>query len=84
MTRIIKNILLLFFLVVFSGRCKDKYDSPYKSPNTGYLVVEGYITGNGPTQFKLSRTVELTGNGVVPAEKTPLYRWKVTTILSIR
>ncbi|HVV07018.1 MAG TPA: DUF4249 domain-containing protein [Puia sp.] len=69
MTRIIQNILLFSFLVVFLWRCKDKYDSPYKSPSTGYLVVEGYITGNGPTQFTLSRTVALSGNRVTPPEK---------------
>ncbi|HVU58324.1 MAG TPA: DUF4249 domain-containing protein [Puia sp.] len=72
MTRIFKNILLFFFLAVLFGRCKDKYDSPYKAPNTGYLVVEGYITGNGPTQFTLSRTVNLSGNGVIPPEKGAL------------
>jgi len=68
MTRIIRSILLFFFLVVFLWRCKEKYVSPYKSTGTGYLVVEGYITGNGPTQFTLSRTVDLSGNGVIPPE----------------
>jgi hypothetical protein len=69
MTRIIRNILLFSFLIVFLWRCKDKYVSPYKNPGTGYLVVEGYITGNGPTQFTLSRTVDLSGNRVIPPEK---------------
>lgn len=68
MRRIIRNILLFFFLVVLLGRCKEKYVSPYKSTGTGYLVVEGYITGNGPTQFVLSRTMDLNGNGVIPPE----------------
>ncbi|HEY4205582.1 MAG TPA: DUF4249 domain-containing protein [Puia sp.] len=65
MRRIIRNIFLFTFLIVF-WRCKEKYVSPYKSPNTGYLVVEGYITGNGPTQFRLSRTTELSGISVPP------------------
>jgi len=69
MARIIRNILLFSFLFVFLWRCKDKYVSPYKNPSTGYLVVEGYITGNGPTQFTLSRTVDLSGNRVIPLEK---------------
>src|SRR5438445_13565727 len=66
MTRIIRNILFFSFLFVLLGRCKEKYVSPYKSTGTGYLVVEGYITGNGPTQFNLSRTVPLS-NQVTPA-----------------
>jgi len=68
MRRPIRNILLFSVLVVLLGRCKEKYVSPYKSTGTGYLVVEGYITGNGPTQFTLSRTVDLNGNGVIPPE----------------
>ena len=49
-------------------RCIDKYNSPYTSPKTGYLVVEGYISGNGPTQYTLSRTIPLPGDSAIPAE----------------
>jgi hypothetical protein len=54
-------------LVVFV-RCKDQYISPYKAPSTGYLVVEGYISGNTRTQFTLSRTVSLPGDSTPPPE----------------
>jgi hypothetical protein len=60
--------LLLPILVLCLWQCKEKYVSPYNSPATGYLVVEGYITGNGPTQFALSRTVPLSGSSTVPPE----------------
>jgi hypothetical protein len=46
--------------------CKDRYASPYKSPPTGYLVVEGYISGNSITQFTLSRTIPLPGDSTIP------------------
>jgi hypothetical protein len=49
-------------------QCTQKYVSPYVSPPTGYLVVEGYISGNGPTQFNLSRTIPLPGDTAIPTE----------------
>jgi len=48
--------------------CKDPYVSPYKSPVTGYLVVEGYISGNSTSQFTLSRTIPLPGDSTLPTE----------------
>ena len=51
-----------------SWGCKDQYVSPYKAPVTGYLVVEGYISGNSTTEFTLSRTVPLPGTTPLPAE----------------
>jgi hypothetical protein len=57
---------ILLFLSFFQWNCLQTYVSPYKSPATGYLVVEGYITGNGPTYFKLSRTIPLPGDSTVP------------------
>jgi hypothetical protein len=40
--------------------------SPYKSPATGYLVVEGFIAANGLTRFSLSRTIGLPGDSAIP------------------
>jgi hypothetical protein len=57
--------ILLSLAVLWS--CKDKYVSPYKNPATGYLVVEGYISGNSATQITLSRTIPLPG-GTPPQE----------------
>jgi len=50
------------------GQCKETYVSPYKSPNTGYLVVEGFIAA-GPTQFALSRVIRLPGDSAIPNER---------------
>jgi hypothetical protein len=41
--------------LLFAG-CKIHYDPPVNSANEHYLVVEGYINTNGPTQIKLTRT----------------------------
>jgi hypothetical protein len=46
--------------------CVQVYESPYKSPPTGYLVVEGYISANTPTQYTLSRTIGLPGDSTIP------------------
>lgn len=55
--------LLLSFI---QGACVQSYVSPYKSPPTGYLVVEGFISGNTATQFSLSRSIELPGDSAIP------------------
>jgi len=39
--------------------CKDRYEPPVSSPQTGYLVVEGYISATGPAEIHLSRTIPL-------------------------
>lgn len=62
-------IWVMFF--VLGGcfcQCKDKYVSPYKSPSVGYLVVEGFISGNVPIQYALSRTLPLPGDTTIPKE----------------
>lgn len=62
------HILSALLTVLLFGRCKDAYISPYTAPPTGYLVVEGYISGNTATQFTLSRTVKLPGDSLPPPE----------------
>jgi hypothetical protein len=49
-------------------QCKEPYISPYVSPATGYLVIEGYISGNTPTSFTLSRTIKLSADTTNPQE----------------
>jgi hypothetical protein len=39
--------------------CKQKYDAPVKAPKTGYLVIEGYISANGPAEIHISRSIPL-------------------------
>ena len=60
------SIWLFLFLLVLGWQCKDPYISPYKSPATGYLVVEGYISGNSTSQFSLTRTIPLPGDSTLP------------------
>jgi hypothetical protein len=64
--RPVKILYLLSGLCFLLCRCVQTYVSPYKSPVTGYLVVEGYISGNSPTQFTLSRTIPLPGDSTTP------------------
>jgi hypothetical protein len=66
---VIQKATLFLFLVLaaMQWHCVQAYVSPYKPLATGYLVVEGYITGNGPTSFKLSRTIPLPGDSTIPA-----------------
>ncbi len=62
------SIVSMAILVGMLTQCKEKYISPYVSPATGYLVVDGYICGNGPTSFYLSRTIKLSADTVNPQE----------------
>ena len=52
-------VCIVLFLIVAAG-CKEKYLPPITSPDTGYLVVEGYInSGPQPTSVSLTRTTKL-------------------------
>ena len=51
-------IYIIFFLAIYG--CKEKFVPSLQSPNTGYLVVEGYINnGTDPSIIKLTRTTKL-------------------------
>src|ERR1700744_3367058 len=70
MTQIIctkSKYFLLALALLLQQACKDKYNSPYTSPTTGYLVVEGYICGNDSSSFHLTRTTQLPGGDNPPA-----------------
>ena len=68
MRRTITLLLLISCLAALQWQCVQKYNSPYTSPPTGYLVVEGYISGNSSTQYTLSRTIPLPGDSAIPRE----------------
>ncbi|MFM9911269.1 MAG: hypothetical protein ACKVOW_18160 [Chitinophagaceae bacterium] len=54
-----KKIFFALLVYIASG-CKEIYVSPFQSPETGFLVVEGAIfSGQGTTTIKLSRTTKL-------------------------
>ena len=61
-----KVIPVICLLAILQWHCVQTYVSPYKSPTTGYLVVEGYINGSGPSGFTLSRTASLSGDSAIP------------------
>ena len=48
--------------------CKEKYEPPVSSPQTGYLVVEGYISASGPAEIHLSRTIPLADSAMFTTE----------------
>ena len=52
--------LIAGFFILLLSKCKVPYDPPIKSSATHYLVVEGYMNGNGVTSIKLSRTRNIT------------------------
>src|SRR6185312_10045698 len=62
------GICLILGAALLCERCKDPYISPYTSPPSGYLVVEGYISGNSTSTFTLSRTIPLPGDSTLPTE----------------
>lgn len=63
-----RGILRWLFLAVccLPAQCVQTYVSPYKSPPTGYLVVEGVIAVNGFTGYTLTRSIELPGDSAIP------------------
>src|SRR5579863_598939 len=61
-----KIYILMTTVCVLYCDCVQQYVSPYKSPPTGYLVVDGYISGNSTTQFSLTRTIPLPGDSTLP------------------
>lgn len=62
-----KLIIPILALLIAVG-CKDPYGPPENAVNTGYLVVEGYLNGNGPTSIALSRTFNLDDSARVRPE----------------
>jgi hypothetical protein len=60
----LKLYICLALVILFGYTCKDRYDAGIDYPNTGYLVVEGFInSGVGATSIRLSRTAKLTDTG---------------------
>ena len=51
-------------LLLFFSRCKDPYNPAVLSSNSSYLVVEGFINGDGITSIKLSRTRNITSGDI--------------------
>jgi hypothetical protein len=55
-----KKIFIYIIFLLTAWSCKEKYVPSISSPNTGYLVVEGFInSGQDPTSITLTRTTKL-------------------------
>jgi len=68
MNRRYSIVIAVVFLAI--AGCRDKYNPSIHYPDTGYLVVEGFInSGQGPTQIKLSRTQALNDPAGVQPER---------------
>ena len=53
-------LLTILFLCIIG--CRERYDAVFTTPETGFLVVEGFINnGAEPTEIRLTRTVQLDG-----------------------
>ena len=57
---------ILITICFFS--CKETFEADLLVVPQGYLVVEGVINADGPTQIKLSRTTPLDDNRAFKAE----------------
>ncbi|NML66083.1 DUF4249 domain-containing protein [Hymenobacter sp. RP-2-7] len=51
------------------GGCVESYVPDVATPTTSYLVVDGFINGNGATRIHLARTIALATTSSPPAEK---------------
>ncbi|CAN5478149.1 DUF4249 domain-containing protein [soil metagenome] len=59
-----KQILVGWLLLILLAGCKEKYQLPFATPDTGYLVVEGIVNqGPGDSYIELSRTNKLSTTG---------------------
>jgi len=60
-----KKLFYCLILLLAAG-CKQRYDSPVKSPVTGYLVVDGVInSGPDSTTITLTRTTKFDNKSIV-------------------
>jgi len=61
------KVKVWFLLLILFWACKDKYMPHINYPNSGILVVEGFInTGNGPTTILLTRLAPLNNISTIP------------------
>ena len=60
----IRYLLITVFLLA-TITCRERYDPQYIMPETGFLVVEGFINTKGRTIIDLSRTSQLAEKKMV-------------------
>jgi hypothetical protein len=59
----------LALMIILLCQCREVYQSKFQSPDTGYLVVEGFIAYGKETTILLSRTSALSDRGMVPEKQ---------------
>ena len=55
-------------LLIFLSGCKERFEPNLPSVPQGYLVVEGFINAQGPTQIRLSRSTSVEQKKTFKAE----------------
>lgn len=70
-----KSIFIISCCLATLCGCKDAYDADFLVPETGYLVVEGFISsGNTPTTITLSRTTKISDpSSLVPENSANVF-----------
>jgi hypothetical protein len=66
-------IACLCFAFLLHG-CKEAFEPDLPPVPQGYLVVEGFINAQGPTQIKLSRTTSLNQKQTLKPERNAIVR----------
>ena len=61
-------------LVIFLTGCKESFEPNLPSVPQGYLVVEGFINAQGPTQIRLSRSTPIEQKKTFKAELNALIK----------
>ena len=62
------NSIVFLFLTFFIFGCKERFEPNLPIVPQGYLVVEGFINAQGPTQIRLSRTTQLNQKNIFKTE----------------
>lgn len=69
-----KRMAIICILLGFVA-CREKYVPQLNEPDTGYLVVEGYMnSGSGATSITLSHTTKISGAATIIRETRALVR----------
>ena len=59
----------LLWLALLATGCVEPYVPDVVTASNSYLVVDGFINGNGPTTILLSRTANVASTAALPVEK---------------
>ena len=63
-----RKYISIIVLIILINACKERFEPNLPLVPQGYLVVEGFINAQGPTQIKLSRSTPIDQKKVSIAE----------------